>query len=55
MGEGGGDLVGNGALTASGDLGDYAVGLMFAEGEEQNGLRVGVELGEFALEVDHAD
>jgi hypothetical protein len=25
---------------------------MFAEGEEQNGLGVGVELGEFGLEVD---
>ena len=27
---------------------------MFAEGEQQNGLRVGVQLGGFALEVDAA-
>jgi hypothetical protein len=29
--------------------------LVLSEGEEQDGLGVGVQLGEFALEVDAAD
>ena len=55
MGEGGGDFVGDGAFAASGDLRKVAAGLAFAEGEEQDGLLVSGELGEFALEVDAAD
>ena len=52
--KGGGDLVGHRALAATCDLGCDGVGLMLSEGEEQNGLPVAGELGEFALEVDAA-
>jgi len=53
--EAGGDFVGHRAFAASGDLRDHPVRLVFAEAEEQNGLLVAGELGEFALEVEAAD
>lgn len=54
MGESGGDFVADCALATSSDLRNDSVRLMFAEGQQQNGLAVGVQLRELALEVEAA-